>query len=517
MTGLISSSDSVISQHLKHYRELLSSSSEVLLSEVEDTYLQLKPLIHFHAADPEFDPDGFNYSSSRLPSNIYLTKKIIISSKTDIDPSLFQIEKTKIVTAEKRRRLTYFDSNGTLFVLINSYSDLDDLINGLLAYRIEYRKIKQQKLYEYPEILNNTNPEFNPVIQLLPINESDFIAQAKTWWLDNINHSLYFQLTQQPVYFVSSNTHSLANIIGGFLNLKQNYIFDYVAHNHTRIYDKWFKSKVAHNQTQINDFLYHLAQTFLTKNDQFVEEKAIYEKKLGIITLNALENLPIDAQIIPLKAISSSPNPDPNLAGLNLSHLGTSSGVIINIQYPLGMAAKYLLDAFFELFPQVRGVYIIGKAAILNGTVGDIQIPDVVLDETTNNVYQFNNIFNNSFPFKGVISQILTHQKSACVYGTLLENLNQIENYRKSNFNIIEMESGHYLASILEKFQLKTPISQSFVYQLQPLPFDFGIINYASDNPLTENLSKESLNLSGIETTYLASLNVLSRIIELDK
>jgi len=84
-----------------------------------------------------------------------------------------------------------------------------------------------------------------------------------------------------------------------------------------------------------------------------------------------------------------------------------------------------------------------------------------------------------------------------------LENLEQLKQYHQNGFNLIEMESGPYLRAIKEKFS-----------DLNHLPFDFGIVNYASDNPLSQTLGEGPLNLRGIEPTYLAALAIVQRIIE---
>ena len=68
------------------------------------------------------------------------------------------------------------------------------------------------------------------------------------------------------------------------------------------------------------------------------------------------------------------------------------------------------------------------------------------------------------------------------------------------------MESGHYLHALDEYYK----------NNLINLPLELGIINYASDNPLVENLTKESLALRSIESTYLPSLTILQRIIDLE-
>lgn len=504
MSNLFSSSDPIIGQFIRHYRQSLSSSPDgVLLSTFDDAYKAMTPLIHSQVNSPSPDPDGLSYAKNRLPDCVSQIDKIIFVSNLNFDSNLFDIKSSLRVSSPARRRLMYFDEKSTLLVLLNSFSDLDDIITCLLAFRLESLKNRL------------TVNEFNPRLILSSVNESDFSSQANQWWSDNISKSLYLSLTKEPVYFVSSNVHSLVNIMGGFLSQKQTYIFDFVANNYPDIYQKWFDSKVEHDIYQTNDFLYYLSEKFLSERPEFIREKQAYETKLGIINLPASDSIPINLQIIPLKIFAKSQNLDPNLQ-LNRQNFSDRPGAIINIQYPLGIAAKYILDNFFNYFSSPRGVYIIGKAAILNGSVGDIQIPNIVLDEITNNIYKFNNIFNTFFPFKNNISQILQNQKAVCVYGTLLETESQINSYKKSQSNIIEMESGHYLASIFQKYLIDGPIVNSSYYTAENLPLDLGIINYASDNPLTENLSHESLDFRGIETTYLSSLTVLQRIINLE-
>lgn len=527
------STDPLVGVHINHYRKLLSSGEPVSLSQFVNTYLQMKPLLHNLAPSPDIDLPALKYSATRLPGKIYKITKVIISqNQNDFDKNGIEHGLKNIVESKNRRRLMFYDqARQTLSCVINSDSDIDDLINLLLIYAIEYQKIKKNltnpvKLTPLSAIFSSEWPEiksylltadFNPQIQLYPTSEPVYIANCHHWWHSQAAQSRFLNLNQSPVYFVSSNSHSLINIIGGYINSKQNYIFDFIAHHHADIYQQWFDSKVKKNLYQVNDFLYYLSNEFLSDNPEYVNEKKNYETKLGVIELSKFSDFPVDTQIIPLKSLALSSNLDPNLIISDRAKILNSSAIIVNVQYPLGIAAKYLLNEMIGYFAKIIGVYIIGKAAILNGSVGDIQIPDIVADEITNNIYKFDNIFNDFFPFTANISKILTHQKAACVYGTLLENQKQINNYRNSGFNIIEMESSNYLTALVENFMLnKTPVSRSFYYNIDKLPLDFGIINYASDNPITENLSHETYKFKSIETTYLPTLTVLQRIINLE-
>jgi hypothetical protein len=76
-----------------------------------------------------------------------------------------------------------------------------------------------------------------------------------------------------------------------------------------------------------------------------------------------------------------------------LERLRQSDAVIINIDYPLGMAAYHHLSRIGQGSGEVRGLYIMGKAATLNGRVGDVMIPTVVQDEHSRNTYLLRNCF----------------------------------------------------------------------------------------------------------------------------
>jgi len=143
-----------------------------------------------------------------------------------------------------------------------------------------------------------------------------------------------------------------------------------------------------------------------------------------------------------------------------------------------------------------------------------MQIPSTVFDERTNNIFSFNNYFNNQ-QFHPNLVNIHQNQKAITVYGTFLENLNQLKSYQKNHFNIIEMESSPYLLSIAKFFKnIDKPRSQPI--NLSDLKIDLGIINYASDNPLNQTLGASNLGIRGIESTYLSILSVLQRIIDLE-
>ena len=76
---------------------------------------------------------------------------------------------------------------------------------------------------------------------------------------------------------------------------------------------------------------------------------------------------------------------DPRLHVPGIEALAHSDAVILNIDYPLGMAAYLILTQVASRVADLRGLYVMGKAATLNGVVGDVMIPTVVYDEQSRN------------------------------------------------------------------------------------------------------------------------------------
>jgi hypothetical protein len=201
-----------------------------------------------------------------------------------------------------------------------------------------------------------------------------------------------------------------------------------------------------------------------------------------------------------------------------LERLAESEAVILNIDYPLGMAAYLTLSHVATRVGEVRGVYIIGKAATLNGVIGDVMIPGVMHDEQSQNTY----LFTNCFPAESVADHlvygtVLDNQKGVSVRGTFLQTPRYMDVFYREGYTDIEMEAGPYLSAVCELHRPKRHPENEIV-NLQGLPFDLGILHYASDTPLSKgrNLGSGSLSYFGMDPTYAAALATLKRIFEVE-
>ena len=162
---------------------------------------------------------------------------------------------------------------------------------------------------------------------------------------------------------------------------------------------------------------------------------------------------------------------------------------------------------------------MVGKAATLNSVVGDIMIPNVVHDEHSENTYMFANVFSSADVAPHLVyGTVLDNQKAVSVRGTFLQNASYMDVFYREGYTDIEMEAGPFLSAVYEMYRPKRhPVNE--IVNLYGLPFDLGIIHYASDTPLSKgkNLGAGSLSYYGMDSTYAASVAVLRRIFTMEK
>lgn len=549
-----------LTNHIRSYRSALKSNLEITIHSLKPSYLRLKSLLHPLASDPdEIDFSALIYCLNRLPQVTAKISKIVLGQSPEIyaDAGYANLLSWQIVQAHSRRRVAYFNSKTkTLAYLIASVSDIDDLVNILIAFQTEWNKFNHLlhkhyssfnlllKDFHTPAFLDkfkltsDTWQKFftslgsdwkqelgyiyhSPLdlkIQLLSASWLNYTKTSQRWW-KNIaaTVSSTFHISRQEIYFVSSNTHSLINAITGFPTTHQSQIIDFIRQHHPHLYQYW--QKIINGDTRLNptDFLYY-ASRYLLHQPKYQSAYQKLQHQLGIITIPNQEYLDITVQIIPVKNISASSHLDSRLKITHPSQLKKSPALIFNIDYPLGFAAYHILSEVMQNVRRVNGIYVIGKAATLNSEIGDIQIPRLVFDEHTQNSYLFKNCFNSFFPFINHQGSILTNQRAVSVLGTFLQNRALVNFYLKNNITVIEMESGPYLSAVTEgTYDQQAP--KNTIVDLNSAPYDIGIINYTSDTPFSsvQNLGDSNLGLSGIEPVTLGSLAILQRIINLEE
>jgi hypothetical protein len=180
------------------------------------------------------------------------------------------------------------------------------------------------------------------------------------------------------------------------------------------------------------------------------------------------------------------------------------------------MAAYRMLREIMENLTHIRGIYILGKAATLNGSIGDVMVSNVVLDEHSQNTYWLDNCFTaqDVQPYL-IYGSVLDNQKAVAAKGTYLQNRQYLDFYYHANYTVVEMESGPYLDAIYEdQYLTRYPVGENINFAR--LPYDLGILHYASDTPYTrgKNLGAGSLSYFGMDSTYAATVAIVRRIFQ---
>lgn len=550
--------------YLRTYYSLLRSTAEVQIRTFEEAHSGMHSLLHRDAREMKPDMSAFIYSLLRLPMCISRVDLVILGQSPEVflETGVGDVENWQEVSAPARRRRCFYDGEGKLACFIASRSDIDDMVPILTAYQIEWNKLHflMRQLPEpfdfadmgrqdgsiglladtlkmteedlerlhmiwgdafYEHLLEIAARQRRIRLQLLNSSYAEYKRATHIWWKPiQKNHP---DLLEKPVYFISSNDHSLANLLTGFALRRRNELVDFLDETvDSGLIQEWEGIKSEQVPSSEENFFYYALKKYqeTSEGEKTLQEQRDDEESVGITRIPSHHCFDLEAQVIRLSSLRHS-DFDPRLHQNNpesLSFLGESDALILNIDYPLGLAAYNILSEIAEHSGEILGIYIIGKAATLNGVVGDVMIPGVVHDELSRNSYLFSNCFSarDVSPFL-VYGNVLDNQKAVTVLGTFLQNDKYMDVFYREGYTDIEMEAGAYLSAIYEMARPKRhPVNE--IVNLHDLPFDLGIIHYASDTPLSKgkNLGAGSLSYFGMDSAYATSLAILRRIFYLE-
>ncbi|HSB66611.1 MAG TPA: hypothetical protein VLD65_08525 [Anaerolineales bacterium] len=550
--------------YLRTYYSLLRSSADVQIRSIEEAHANVKSTLHPLARETIPDMSAFLYTLLRLPNCIHKVQQVVLGQSTEVftKAGFKEVESWDLVNATARRRRCFFNGVDTLACFIASVSDIDDVIPILTAYQIEWNKIHSflQKNSSFITKILTTGikgeAEITELAQILTLPIEDIERLRTVWgedfevnlqriattprrlkvrllngtlteyrratdlWWENIEQYCK-ELTDRPVYFISSNPHSIVNMLSGYAAKNKQKLIQYLHDStHRELLDEWENIQAQQVISSQENFLYYLLKKFqqTSQGNAFLEDQKSAESECGILRITSQHSFEIDTQIIELNRICPDTF-DSRLQNGDQSFLAKSDAILINIDYPLGMSAYNILSEISEHVENILGLYIMGKSASLNGTIGDIVIPNVVHDEHSKNTYLFQNCFNAArvTPYL-MYGTVLDNQKCVSVRGTFLQNSHYMEVFYREGYTDIEMEAGPYLSAAYEMYRpQRHPVNE--IVNLYEVPFDIGIIHYVSDTPMGKgkNLGAGSLSYYGMDSTYASSVAILRRIIELEK
>ncbi len=551
--------------YLRTYYSLLRTSDAVQIRTLEEVHSGMNSLLHQHARNRAPDMTAFIYALLRLPDCIRETREIVLGQSGTIfrEAGMGDVWSWEQVKGKARRRRCFFNSEKRILAcIVASRSDIDDVIPLLTAYQIEWNKLHRllQHLpddidlseahkhrdtwYNLAENLmmsvsdltrwrsicgSNFVKRFQEIkscehffqVRLLNGSLIEYNRATNAWW--SVLAERVPDLLTRPIYFISSNTHSFANLLSGFALQNQEEINQYLIDtDQQELIDEWSQIQTHKVPSSRENFWYYALKKYLQQPDteKIYDRRNDHEAACGIQRVNSEHSFDVDAQVIRISELIPEWMDERVISDLgDLGFLKNSNALILNIDYPLGLAAYNILIEVAENAGKVLGVYSLGKAATLNGVVGDVMIPYVVHDEHSRNTYLCPRAFEarDVRPYL-VYGTVLDNQKAVTVRGTFLQNRSYMDVFYREGYTGIEMESGPYLSAVYEMFRpTRHPIDE--IVNLDRAPFDLGILHYASDRPLSKgkNLGAGTLSYYGMDPTYACTLAIIRRIFTLEK
>lgn len=540
------------------YHSLLRSSGEIQVQALVEPYLAFEPALHHGAADARLDLDALTYTSLRLPSCIDDVRLVLLGQSHEVFDRSGRGDVTawQPVSAPGRRRKMFWDGNETLAVLIASPSDIDDLLPMLVAFQIEWNKLHallndglEQRTVSASEgeaeaLLIGLGFERSDIARLCTLWGAELPARLERiarrrkrlavrmlggslmdyeratlrWWWHIEDSVPQLPLRDRPVYFVSGNTHSLINILSGFALRNTEELLGFIrAREIGGLLAEYQRIVAEQEPTSIENFWYYAQKKYQADHSSaaYFARRAAEEAELGILRVASRFYLDVDAQLVELSRLDPA-RMDPRIVVPGIERLRNSRAVVVNIDYPLGLAAYHIFKIMARSVGRLRGAYVLGKAATLNGKIGDVLIPNLVYDEHTGNTFHFVPAFSaiDVEPYL-VHGSVLDNQKAVTSLGTFLQNERFLDALYRDFFTDIEMEAGPYLSAIYEHaYAARFPAGETVSFLRAP--FDFGLLHYASDTPYSKgsNLGSRNLSYYGMDPTYAASLAIARRILQ---
>src|SRR5918992_3298520 len=335
-------SDEVELYH-RTYTTLLRSSGETLLRVLEPSPRSMTSSLHSLAGSEELDLGAFLYAIRRLPDAVSAARVIIMGQEAEVFArhGIGPLDEWTPLEAPARRRRWFDDGKGTMAVLLASASDLDDLIPTLVAYQIEWNKLRLRlrsadwprpgeapdpaelaavlggveddwvQLSEawgeaFPERLERVAAERqNLRIRMLGGSSVGYARMTRRWWGPVRAALAERALEDRPMYFVSSNPHSLVNLVSGTARRREDEVTAWVEEDGPDdLRAELAAFRDGRTDGSWENFLYFSARDFFeSRPEALAEQRSEEERALGITHISSRTALRVSAQVIALDSL----------------------------------------------------------------------------------------------------------------------------------------------------------------------------------------------------------------------
>src|SRR5437660_7526458 len=283
--------------YVRTYSTMLQSSGEIRLDSLVHAHVGMGSSLHPLASQAQLDMGALIYSVRRLPTEITRARRVILGqSARGFQAALgVDVGGWERVKAPARRRPWYHDGRGTLAVLLASQSDIDDLVPTLVAFQIEWNKLHR--------VARDVGADAERVRVAVGASEDDWTRLRATWgdrfeaalaeagrsechlvlrmvggshvgyargaarWWQPIQAAIdELGLADAPVYFVSSNVHSLVNVLSGVARRYEPEIVDFVRREEPELAEELDRLETGQTPASRDNWLYFAARALFDRH-----------------------------------------------------------------------------------------------------------------------------------------------------------------------------------------------------------------------------------------------------------
>src|SRR2546421_2914176 len=306
--------------HVRTYATMLQSSGDIKVESLVQAHLGMGSVLHPLAAQPESDMGALLYAVRRLPAAIASCRRIIMGQSPQGFRAVLgaEILSWDAVKAPARRRRWYHDGNDMLAVLIASKSDIDDRVPTLVAFQIEWNKLHRalqdvglsdeearlaagatpddwRRLREAWGDQSDANlaaikrAECQIVLRLIGGSHIGFARNASRWWQPIAAAMDELGARDAPAYFVSSNAHSLVNVLTGVARRIEDEIVDWIGRSDRDLDTERRKLEAGHSRASRQNWLYYGARQAF---DAHPERERLRKWRAELETANGGRHIP---------------------------------------------------------------------------------------------------------------------------------------------------------------------------------------------------------------------------------
>lgn len=520
-------------------------SGESLISSL----LVLSPEIYGLITEKEkIELDGLLYIMERLPKGIEECRFIRLISREGYENSDFET----LVPKRRKRNCYRVDDHQMYVEMTRGKSDIYDILTHLTFLYIEAEIIR----YNSTDHKGQENLNWKMLAEIVEKEQKgeEFDHQAACSYLSHITGRTFEEtVTAVKKFDASNNSNSLFSII---YNLGKLSIDE-------ALYDK--DREISFSATLRERVGHHVyGELWANTIKSFLDEENLLERPIHIISANLhsvlntiyahqalklktyeeIETVAMDISIMAKKnrakeildyaglhGYTSLPDTsgtnigaqifdtakmshDTLIPGIQLPKDKKSKPVIVVMDYAFGEQAYECMDELLKPYDKegkniplnVVSISIMGKAGILQGTKGDIMIPNSHIFEGTADNYPLINELKKS-DLEGYGLGVY-EGPMITVLGTSLQNKDVLSYFMESSWKAagLEMEGAHYQKAI----QAASKIRNSVRADVKVL-----YAYYASDNPLEtgSTLASGALGVEGVRPTYLITYKILEKIL----